>query len=115
MLRIRYYPLYFNLAPGLDTIGLHTRFTTQSRPRLGYITQFLWADVPIETVCDWYNVPPAIIDQHYNIRSKEDEMQQRQTALDNAAIVSSSTHRLGHYCRESQTQTPPSRIWSVTN
>ncbi|PSQ54650.1 integrase [Halobacteriales archaeon SW_8_68_21] len=42
--------------------------------RRGYITQLLRAGVPVEVVSDRCNVSPAIIDQHYDVRSKEDKM-----------------------------------------
>lgn len=50
--------------------------------RRGYITQLLRAGVPVEIVSDRCNVSPTIIDQHYDVRSKEDKMKQRQEALD---------------------------------
>ncbi|WP_256309334.1 tyrosine-type recombinase/integrase [Halobellus litoreus] len=49
--------------------------------RRGYITQLLRAGIPVEVVSDRCNVSPAIIDQHYDVRSKEDKMQQRQEVL----------------------------------
>jgi len=49
--------------------------------RRGYITQLLRAAVPVEIVSDRCNVSPAITDQHYDVRSKEDKMQQRQEVL----------------------------------
>lgn len=49
--------------------------------RRGYITQLLRAGVPVEIVSDRYNVSPTIIDQHYDVRSEEDKMQQRQEVL----------------------------------
>ena len=50
--------------------------------RRGYITQLLRAGVPVEVVSDRCNVTPAIIDQHYDVRSEEDKMRQRQEVLD---------------------------------
>ncbi|WP_123620022.1 site-specific integrase [Halorubrum sp. CSM-61] len=50
--------------------------------RRGYITQLLRAGVPVEIVSDRCNVSPTIIDQHYDVRSKEDKMKQRQEAFD---------------------------------
>jgi integrase len=50
--------------------------------RRGYITQLLRAGVPVEVVSDRCNVSPTVIDQHYDVRSKEDKMKQRQEALD---------------------------------
>jgi hypothetical protein len=58
--------------------------------RRGYITQLLRAGVPVEIVSDRCNVSPAIIDQHYDVRSKEDKMQQRQGVLDNIESGGSS-------------------------
>ena len=49
--------------------------------RRGYITQLLRAGVPVEVVSDRCNVSPTVIDQHYDVRSKEDKMKQRQEAL----------------------------------
>lgn len=50
--------------------------------RRGYITQLLRAGVPVEDVSDRCNVSPAIIDKHYDVRSEEDKMRQRQDVLD---------------------------------
>jgi len=50
--------------------------------RRGYITQLLRAGVPVEVVSDRCNVTPAVIDQHYDVRSEEDKMRQRQEVLD---------------------------------
>jgi hypothetical protein len=41
----------------------------------------LRAGVPVEVVSDRCNVSPTIIDQHYDVRSKEDKMKQRQEVL----------------------------------
>lgn len=50
--------------------------------RRGYITQLLRGGVPVEVVSDRCNVTPAIIDQHYDVRTEEDKMRQRQEVLD---------------------------------
>lgn len=49
--------------------------------RRGYITYLLQAGVPVGTVSDRCNVSPAIIEQHYDVRSEEDKMRQRQDVL----------------------------------
>ncbi|MXR19229.1 tyrosine-type recombinase/integrase [Halobacterium bonnevillei] len=49
--------------------------------RRGYITQLLRAGVPVKVVSDRCNVTPTIIDQHYDVRSEEDKMRQRQAVL----------------------------------
>ena len=50
--------------------------------RRGYITDLLRSGVPVEVVSDRCNVSPAIIEQHYDVRSEEDKMLQRQRILD---------------------------------
>jgi site-specific recombinase XerD len=50
--------------------------------RRGYITHLLRSGVPVEVVSDRCNVSPAIIDQHYDVRTEEDKMLQRQQILD---------------------------------
>jgi len=52
--------------------------------RRGYITYLLQAGVPVEVVSERCNVSPAIIEQHYDVRSEEDKMRQRQRILDKA-------------------------------
>ena len=49
--------------------------------RRGYITQSLRAGVPVENVSDRQSVSPTIIDQHYDVRIKEDKMQKRQAVI----------------------------------
>ena len=58
--------------------------------RRGYITQLLRAVVPVEIVIHRCNVTPTVIDQHYDVRSKEDKMKQRQEALDDVESRGSS-------------------------
>jgi hypothetical protein len=58
--------------------------------RRGYITQLLRAGVPVEVVSERCNVTPAVIDQHYDVRSEEDRMRQRQEVLDGVQNEGSS-------------------------
>lgn len=51
--------------------------------RRGSITHFLSNDVPVEIVSDRMNVSRKILDQHYDKRSEEVKLQQRQSYLDN--------------------------------
>ncbi|MDZ7849427.1 MAG: site-specific integrase [Halodesulfurarchaeum sp.] len=49
--------------------------------RRGYITHLLHTGVAKDVVSDRCNVSPGIIDQHYDVRSEEDKMKQRQQVL----------------------------------
>jgi site-specific recombinase XerD len=49
--------------------------------RRGYITHLLRSGVPVEVVGARCNVSPAIIEQHYDVRSEADKMRQRQQIL----------------------------------
>ncbi|WP_254862264.1 tyrosine-type recombinase/integrase [Halovivax gelatinilyticus] len=49
--------------------------------RRGYITKLLGAGVPIEVVSDRCNVSPAVIEQHYDVRSANEKMEQRHEVL----------------------------------
>lgn len=51
--------------------------------RRGSITHHLTSDVPETAVSDRANVSKEVLDQHYDQRSKRDEMQQRRKYLDN--------------------------------
>jgi integrase len=54
--------------------------------RRGYITHLLTSGVPVEVVSERCNVSPSIIDEHYDVRSVEDKMRQRQQVLDEVLI-----------------------------
>ena len=49
--------------------------------RRGYITDLLRAGVPIDVISERCNVSPAVIEQHYDVRSEEDKMRQRRAIL----------------------------------
>lgn len=49
--------------------------------RRGYITRLLKAGVSVEVVSDRCNVLPMVIDEHYDVRSEDEKMQQRQEIL----------------------------------
>lgn len=49
--------------------------------RRGYITRLLEAGVSVEVVSDRCNVSPSVIDEHYDVRSEEEKMRQRQELL----------------------------------
>ena len=46
--------------------------------------------MPVQVVSDRCNVSPEIIDQHYDVRSEDEKVQQRQQVLDNATRDGSS-------------------------
>lgn len=50
--------------------------------RRGYITYLLQTGVPVQVVSDRCNVSPEIIDQHYDVRSQDDKVRQRQQVLE---------------------------------
>jgi len=54
--------------------------------RRGYITYLLASGVPVEVVSERCNVSPSIIDEHYDVRSAEDTMRQRQQVLEESVI-----------------------------
>jgi integrase len=49
--------------------------------RRGYITRLLKAGVSVEVVSDRCNVSPVVIDEHYDVRSEAEKMQQREEVL----------------------------------
>lgn len=49
--------------------------------RRGYNTLLLEADHSVEVVSDRCNVSPVVIDEHYDVRSEDEKMQQRQEVL----------------------------------
>lgn len=55
--------------------------------RRGYNTRLLKAGVSVEVVSDRCNVSPVVIDEHYDVRSEGEKMQQRQEALCKALDV----------------------------
>jgi site-specific recombinase XerD len=65
----------------LDRVARCPSSVTPHPIRRGYITHLLQSGVPVEIVSDRCNVSPAIIDQHYDVRSEEDKMYQRQEIL----------------------------------
>lgn len=68
-------------ATNLDRASKCPSSVTPHPIRRGYITHLLQVGVPVEVVSDRCNVSPAIIDQHYDVRSEEDKMRQRQEIL----------------------------------
>lgn len=65
--------------------------------RRGYITYLLLSGVEIGVVCARCNVSPAIIEQHYDVRSEEDKMRQRQDVLReilNQPVITRSTPKI---------------------
>jgi site-specific recombinase XerD len=49
--------------------------------RRGYITRLLKEGVSVEVVSDRCNVSPVVIDEHYDVRTEEEKMQQREAVL----------------------------------
>jgi integrase len=66
----------------IDQVSKCPSSVTPHPIRRGYITHLLKSGVPVEVVSERCNVSPAIIDEHYDVRSAEDKMRQRQQVLD---------------------------------
>ena len=49
--------------------------------RRGYITRLLKEGVSVEVVSDRCNVSPVVIDEHYDVRTEDEKMRQRQAVL----------------------------------
>ena len=49
--------------------------------RRGYITRLLKEGVSMEVVSDRCNVSPGVIDEHYDVRTEDEKMRQRQAVL----------------------------------
>jgi len=52
--------------------------------RRGYITELLKQGVPVDVVGERCNVSPAVIDEHYDVRSEGEKMRQREEVLQTA-------------------------------
>jgi integrase len=74
-------PAECEAATELDRTSKCPSSVTPHPIRRGYITHLLQAGVPVEVVSDRCNVSPAIIEKHYDVRSEEDKMLQRQQIL----------------------------------
>jgi integrase len=66
----------------LDNVSKCPSSVTPHPIRRGYITHLLTSGVPVEVVSERCNVSPNIIDQHYDVRSAEEKMRQRQQVLE---------------------------------
>lgn len=77
-------PLDCEAAVHLDQAAQCPSSVTPHPIRRGYITQLLQSDVPIDAVSSRCNVSPDIIEKHYDVRTEEDKMRQRQKLLDDA-------------------------------
>jgi len=71
-------------ANDLDQMSKCPSSVTPHPIRRGYITRLLNAGVSVEVVSDRCNVSPVVIDEHYDVRSEDEKMQQRQKALNEA-------------------------------
>ena len=70
-----------NAANDLDQASKCPSSVTPHPIRRGYITRLLKAGVSVEVVSDRCNVSPMVIDEHYDVRSEDEKMQQRQEIL----------------------------------
>ena len=68
-------------AVDLDQVSKCPSSVTPHPIRRGYITRLLKAGVSVEIVSDRCNVSPVVIDEHYDVRSEDEKMQQRQEVL----------------------------------
>lgn len=68
-------------ATDLDLASKCPASVTPHPIRRGYITKLLGAGVPIEVVSERCNVSPAVIEEHYDVRSAGEKMRQRQEVL----------------------------------
>jgi len=71
-------------ATDLDQASKCPSSVTPHPIRRGYITRLLKASVSVEVVSDRCNVSPVVIDEHYDVRSEDEKMQQRQEVLSKA-------------------------------
>ena len=85
-------PAECEAARNLDKASKCPSSVTPHPIRRGYITYLLQAGVPVEVVSDRCNVSPAIIELHYDVRSKEDRMRLRQQILHDV-IEGNSSYR----------------------
>jgi integrase len=74
-------PCECDAAIHLDQVSKCPSSVTPHLVRRGYITRLLEAGVSIEVVSDRCNVSPVVIDEHYDVRSEDEKMQQRQEVL----------------------------------
>jgi len=70
-----------NAATDLDQVSKCPSSVTPHPIRRGYITRLLKEGVSIEVVSDRCNVSPGVIDEHYDVRTEDEKMQQRQEVL----------------------------------
>lgn len=68
-------------ANNLDQASKCPSSVTPHPIRRGYITRLLKAGVSMEVVSDRCNVSPVVIDEHYDVRSEDEKMRQRQAVL----------------------------------
>jgi len=74
-------PAECDAANNLDQASKCPSSVTPHPIRRGYITRLLKTGVSVEVVSDRCNVSPVVIDEHYDVRSEEEKMQQRETVL----------------------------------
>ncbi|WP_245549684.1 tyrosine-type recombinase/integrase [Natronococcus occultus] len=68
-------------ATDLDQASKCPSSVTPHPIRRGYITRLLQAGVPVDVVSDRCNVSPAVIEEHYDVRTEDEKMRQRHQVL----------------------------------
>lgn len=74
-------PAECDAANDLDQASKCPSSVTPHPIRRGYITRLLKAGVSVEVVSDRCNISPIVIDEHYDVRTEEEKMQQCQEVL----------------------------------
>lgn len=77
-------PLECDAATDLDQVAQCPSSVSPHPIRRGYITKLLRQDVPVDVVSERCDVSPEIIELHYDVRSEEAKMRQRQRLLNEA-------------------------------
>ena len=68
-------------AQSLDQVSKCPSDMTPHPIRRGYITRLLTAGVPVDVISERCNVSSIVIDEHYDVRTEDEKMRQRQDIL----------------------------------